>query len=124
MLGGVFQSDDGLSFFAASQRFGALRTASPSEVGTKADRPAGLGITGVVPASDSDLSAGPAATASGDGVPSSERPGSTPKASTNKAALATALNVRIARLLGGGARMSHGPVQGIANLLGVFPDVA
>ena len=49
--------------------------------------------------------------------------GSIPKASAITAALARTLNIRIARLLGGPARMGDGAMQRIADLLGVFPDV-
>src|SRR5262245_43378749 len=60
----------------------------------------------------------------GDGLPSSARLGATPKASAITAALAKTLNIRIARCLAGAARVSHCAVQGWADLLGVFPDVA
>src|SRR4029079_1054420 len=58
-----------------------------------------------------------------EGLPSSASPGSMPRTSTSVAALARRLNVRITRLLCGAARMGHGAMQRIADLLGVFPDV-
>src|SRR4051794_16096394 len=67
--------------------------------------------------------AGDSAAWGAEGVPSSDRVGSIPKASAITVTLARALNVRIARLLGSPARMGDGAMQRIADLLGVFPDV-
>src|SRR4029079_13155763 len=58
-----------------------------------------------------------------EGLPSSASPGSMPRTSTSVAAPARRLNVRITRLLCGAARMGHGAMQRIADLLRVFPDV-
>src|SRR5436190_18831028 len=69
-------------------------------------------------------SPGVIAAVAGDGLPSSDRVGSIPKASATTVALARTLNIRIARLLGGPARVGDGAMQRIGDLLGVFPDVA
>src|SRR3954467_1577436 len=68
--------------------------------------------------------AGDSAACGDDGVPSSDRVGSTPKVSAITVALATTLNIRIARCLGSPARMGDGAVERVADLLGVFPDRA
>src|SRR4029079_15089189 len=78
----------------------------------------------ILAAGDSAAWLGDSAACGGDGVPSSDRVGSIPKASTITAVLATTLNIRIARCLGSSARMGDGAMQRVADLLGVFPDRA
>src|SRR6476620_12792840 len=68
-------------------------------------------------------STGDSAACGDDGVPSSDRLGPPPNATAITAALAKILNIRIARTLGGPARMGDGAMQRIADLLGVFPYV-
>src|SRR6185436_5132207 len=74
-------------------------------------------------ASTGDM-AGDSAAWGDDGVPSSDRVGSIPKATAITAALARTLNIRIARCLSSSARMGDRAMQRVANLLGVFPDGA
>src|SRR5262249_16478921 len=63
-------------------------------------------------------------TCGGCGVPSSASTDSTPSPDVNAKLSAMTLNVRIARLLGGSARVGDRAMQRVADLLGVFPDVA
>src|SRR5262245_38597622 len=81
------------------------RVFSPLRNASVALRNASTGVCGVT------------AALSGDGLPSSDRLGPTPKVSAITAALAKTLNIRIARGLAGAARVGDRAVQGRADLL-------